>query len=142
MLEKQFAFFVIGRIRHQDVWYFLLLSLSDGLYKDRNHLEYRKSRLESSLMSCRHRLSAYRCPDRQCHRSPLAVAHRIEMDVAFFTTYPATGYQRRSEAHKPSVGVTLVVPVLPPISALMPYKRRTRPPVPSLITARSITSIL
>ena len=36
----------------------------------------------------------------------------------------------------------LVVPVLPPISACIPYKRRTRPPVPSLITARNMTSIL
>ena len=29
------------------------------------------------------------------------------MDVAFFTTYPATGYQRWSETHKPSVGVAV-----------------------------------
>ena len=36
----------------------------------------------------------------------------------------------------------LVVPVFPPISAVMPYRRRTRPPVPSLTTARNITSIL
>ena len=58
---------------------------------------------------------------------------------------PPTQQPDTSEGVKPinqPSELLLVVPVLPPISAVMPYNRRTRPPVPSLITARSITNIL
>ena len=47
------------------------------------------------------------CPDGQCQRSTLSISHRVKMDIPFFTAYPATGYQWRSESHKPSVRVAL-----------------------------------
>ena len=82
--------------------------------------EYRNLLPANNPTFCRHRLLHIKPIDRQSHTGSLSFRHPVEMNRAVFTSDPDTGHQARRKAINQPSELFCVVPVFPPIGAVMP----------------------